>query len=241
MSLPTLCARCGASLTIPSDLAATSLHCQFCGHEQPLADLEARRRVLAELAVAERQREVFAQVGQITKVATIVPLVIGAVTTVVVLIVVGIVVWRTTSAIGNATNVKITLPEVPAIPTPPAVPAPTDPKSTGADRVKVMIADHERAGCRTIKSGNTVDDDLTARGVTIPKGHCFTLVVATGVKGNTLTAQFLRSDGKPAGDALDGKEIDTTFCPPKGGTFDFTIDTRDGMPFTFAELECTPK
>ena len=48
----TRCVECHASIPVPTDLAAVAMRCEYCGREQPVPDLAARRHAL----VAE-QRE----------------------------------------------------------------------------------------------------------------------------------------------------------------------------------------
>ena len=42
------CGECHATIPVPTDLSAISMRCAYCGLEQPVPDLEARRRALVE-------------------------------------------------------------------------------------------------------------------------------------------------------------------------------------------------
>ena len=50
------CARCGAAMPVPDDIAVVVLTCRYCGAQQPAPDLEARRRAVNEQARSDDQR-----------------------------------------------------------------------------------------------------------------------------------------------------------------------------------------
>ncbi len=60
MTSTTRCGECNAAIPLPVDLEALKMRCGYCGHEQPVPDLEARRKLLLEhqreARLAEQQR-----------------------------------------------------------------------------------------------------------------------------------------------------------------------------------------
>lgn len=58
------CARCGAAMPVPDDLAVVALTCRYCGAQQPAPDLEARRRALNEQARSDDQRRFSNEIRQ---------------------------------------------------------------------------------------------------------------------------------------------------------------------------------
>ncbi len=58
------CARCGAAMPVPDDIAAVVLTCRYCGAQQPAPDLEARRRAVNERARSDDQRRFSNEIQQ---------------------------------------------------------------------------------------------------------------------------------------------------------------------------------
>ncbi|MEP7123787.1 MAG: right-handed parallel beta-helix repeat-containing protein [Byssovorax sp.] len=58
------CARCGAAVPIPDDLAVFVLTCAYCGAQQDAPDLVARRRAVNEKARSDDQRRFSNQIQQ---------------------------------------------------------------------------------------------------------------------------------------------------------------------------------
>jgi len=49
------CPRCGAALALPADLTVTVVTCRYCGTQQPVPDLEERRRALEVQRLSEQE------------------------------------------------------------------------------------------------------------------------------------------------------------------------------------------
>jgi hypothetical protein len=62
MTQPPTCPSCGATVALPPDLSVLTLRCHYCGTEQPVPDLDARRRALAQIRREEEARKEAAEI-----------------------------------------------------------------------------------------------------------------------------------------------------------------------------------
>jgi hypothetical protein len=246
---PLICQRCGATLTIPSDLAAVTAHCPFCGDQTPLPDsmLAARhqeRQLLVEAQIAattqqqaaamqdQRTRSISRLVLWIVGLSVVGPIILTA-------IIEGFVYFAMKSpAVQVPMAAKADLESVPALPRPPP-PPPDDPKSTGEERMTALMKAADAAGCKTVILPPTRDQgDQTLDTKFVVNGTCVRALVTTGMPDNKLTLTMKTPFGETIKTPEASTEIDFIYCPKKAGPHPTSISpTTDGY-YTVAALEC---
>ena len=224
------CRACGAALTLPAQ-DTLSMRCPYCGDASPIPP-----QYLAVLVERVRERRAAAERAEIradarrslrTKLLLYLALPFAGMAALAIFIVVIVKVY-------GADAITVNGRPLGAASTPP----PTDPHSTGKDVVDKKVAEKLAQGCVVTDADRTSASSQLTNDWKLPAGSCVFIVAATGMPGNQLTLQLEDVDQNPIGAAVTGAEVDLPYCSTKTASYGYRIDTGDGQPFTWADLQC---
>lgn len=245
---PLNCQRCGAALTVPVDLAAIVVRCQFCGEQTPLPQglVSLRAQERHNELQRQAQAEARASAEQTTRGAArnmwlFVGLVLGL-PLVLTLGIVAFVFLMTKTVRESATAATSTAMATPATPT-PVEPSPppraSDSKSTGEDRTTVLMKQLYGKGCRTvIMAPIQSSGEKTLKASFVVNGTCVRVLAITGVADNKLTLTMKTPFGETIATPEAGNEVDFTYCPKTAGPHPMSIEPSTDDFYTLAAVEC---
>ncbi len=245
---PLICRRCGATLTVPGDLAAVTAHCSFCGDQTPLPDglLQARQQerqllVEAQIAATAQQQAAAVQDQRTRGISRMVLWIVGLSVVgpiVLTVIIEGFLYFAVKSAAEQLPVAVRTDVEPPLAPRPPPRP-PDDPRSTGEERMTAMMKIADGAGCKTVIMPPTRGQgDQTLDTKFVVNGTCVRAMVTTGMPDNKLSLTMKTPFGETIKTPESSTEIDFIYCPKKAGPHPTSISPATDGYYTVAALEC---
>jgi hypothetical protein len=232
------CQRCGASLEIPLDLAATTVRCNYCGDQTQLPNdvLSARRQ--------ERMSRMAATAPAVTpKPSSGFPWIVIAVCAVVFIGVVGSIIAAVVTSVAVTEPITVSGPVIVTPPTPMPIPTPkpiaSDAKSTGATRTTERMKQLYDKGCKNvIMPPEQAQGDTKLNAKFVADGTCVRMLAITGSAENKLTLTMKTPFGEDVKTPTASNEVDFSFCPKQSGPYPTNVTTTNADFYTVAAVEC---
>lgn len=244
---PLNCQRCGAALTVPVDLAAVVVRCQFCGEQTPLPQGLVSLRAQERQSELQRQAQAAARVSaeQTSRsVARNMWLFVGLVLGLPLVLTLGIFAFvflmtKTVQESATAVASPAMATPTPTIPEPLPAPRASDAKSTGEDRTTVLMKELYGKGCKTvIMAPIQSSGEKTLKASFVVNGTCVRVLAVTGVADNELTLTMKTPFGETIATPEAGNEVDFTYCPKTAGPHPMSIEPSTDDFYTVAAVEC---
>lgn len=228
------CQRCGASLEVPLDLAATTVRCSYCGHTTSLpADVMNARRQERMARMAATTPEVTPPPPPPSNVWMVwVASAVGM--TIAFGVVVPILTRTTTTDPPTTTTTTTTTPAPVAIPKPIA----SDAKSTGQTRTTELMKQLYDKGCKNVVMPPERAQGDTKLDTKLVAGTCVRVLVVTGSAENKLTLAMKNPFGEELKTPAASSEVDFMYCPKQSGPHPTHITATTEDFYTVAAVEC---
>jgi hypothetical protein len=222
------CGNCGASIPLPEDLAATRMRCPYCATEQPVPDLEVRRRALADAKRAEseerrradereerdrerRDREADRREhrrGQwSTRLISLFAMLLAPA-------IISVTVFDLPARLGFG--------------------------SSGAERIEQMIAQLGRAGCTVMVPQTSVYANGNVSKLITVEQDCVRVLAAGGDGHRSLSLRLFSETGKELAKSSDTTDPQLNYCPRAPGLLRYEIGISPASKgrLTHAVLSC---